>query len=103
MKLLFKGFTILTETFDSIEYLRDYDAIAFTYNPSWDAALSQPVVLNLCFNNADDVRRVYMKILENIKGRSSKDEFNFTDYVCTWPVALAKRVETIEKLYLNSI
>lgn len=101
MKLNFKGFSIRTEIFDNIEYLRDFDLIAFTYCPDWEISVSQDVVLNLCFNNAEDVRKVYMKYLEGLK--SDADEVNLTEFMCTWPIVIAKKVEAMEALYLNNI
>lgn len=100
MKLIFREFTIQTETFDEILYLKDFDLLAFTYKPKWDAEQTHPVVLNLCFSNGVDARNVYRQYLQ---GRGVRDELNFKEYECSWPTDLAMRIEADERFYLKSL
>ena len=100
MKLLFREFTIQTEMFDSIQYLRDFNLIAFIYKPKWDTEGPQRVVLNLCFNSETDAREVFRQYL---RGKGVTDELSFRNIVCTWPEELAGRVGAMEKFYLESL
>lgn len=102
MKLKCRDFTIQTEMFEFPVYIRDYDLISFLYKPKGRGTIGQELTLNLEFNSPEDAREAYIRIMAEL-GKGERAECNLSEFSCSWPTRLAKRIESYQKAYLLSL